>query len=79
MKFGWLVPHNTISIIPQEVCQVILDEYMDEVFQQHPMNREKLLMASTRNGIFQTHVGRLMGNTLRANALQTVARPTIIT
>ena len=32
MKFGWRVPHNTISIVVREVCQAILDEYMDEVF-----------------------------------------------
>lgn len=31
MKFGWRVPHNTISIVVREVCQAIIDEYMDEV------------------------------------------------
>ncbi len=31
MKFGWRVPHNTISIVVREVCQAIIDEYMHEV------------------------------------------------
>jgi len=31
MKFGWRVPHNTISIIVREVCNAIVAEYVDEV------------------------------------------------
>lgn len=31
MKFGWRVPHNTMSIVVREVCQAIISEYMDEV------------------------------------------------
>ncbi len=31
MKFGWRVPHNTQSLIVREVCQAIIDEYMDEM------------------------------------------------
>ena len=31
MKFGWRVPHNTQSIMVREICQAIIDEYMDEV------------------------------------------------
>jgi len=31
MKFGWKVPHNTISVVVREVCQTIIDEYKDEV------------------------------------------------
>jgi hypothetical protein len=31
MKFGWRVPHNTQSLLVREVCQAIIDEYMDEV------------------------------------------------
>lgn len=31
MKFGWRVPHNTQSIVVREVCQAIVDEYVDEV------------------------------------------------
>ena len=31
MKFGWRVPHNTQSLIVREVCQAIIDEYVDEV------------------------------------------------
>lgn len=31
MKFGWRVPHNTQSIVVREVCQAIIDEYVDEV------------------------------------------------
>ena len=31
MKFGWRVPHNTQSLMVREVCQTIIDEYLDEV------------------------------------------------
>jgi len=31
MKFGWRVPHNTQSLLVREVCQAIIDEYVDEV------------------------------------------------
>ena len=31
MKFSWRVPHNTISIVVREVCQAIIDEYLDEL------------------------------------------------
>ncbi|KAK6167936.1 hypothetical protein SNE40_021859 [Patella caerulea] len=31
MKFAWRVPHNTISLLVREVCNAIIDEYMDEV------------------------------------------------
>ena len=31
MKFGWGVPSNTISVLVREVCQAIVDEYLDEV------------------------------------------------
>ena len=31
MQYGWRVPHNTISIIVREVCQAIVDEYLDEM------------------------------------------------
>jgi hypothetical protein len=31
MKFAWRVPHNTMSVVVREVCQAIIDEYMDEV------------------------------------------------
>ena len=31
MKYGWKVPHNTISIIVRDVCQAMVDEYMPEV------------------------------------------------
>ena len=31
MKFGWRVPSNTISVLVREVCQAIVDEYLDEV------------------------------------------------
>ena len=31
MKFGWRVPYNTQSIVVREVCQAIVDEYVDEV------------------------------------------------
>ena len=30
MKFGWRVPHNPQSLL-REVCQAIINEYMDEV------------------------------------------------
>ncbi|XP_070196620.1 putative nuclease HARBI1 [Littorina saxatilis] len=30
MKFGWRVPHNTQSLVVREVCQAIIDEYVDE-------------------------------------------------
>ncbi|XP_041369942.1 uncharacterized protein LOC121383910 [Gigantopelta aegis] len=30
MKFGWRVPHNTQSLLVREVCQAIIDEYMDK-------------------------------------------------
>ena len=28
---GWRVPHNTISLVVEEVCNAIIDEYKDEV------------------------------------------------
>jgi len=31
MKFSWRVPHNTISLVVREVCQAIIDEYLDEL------------------------------------------------
>ena len=31
MQYDWRVPHNTISIIVREVCQAIVDEYLDEM------------------------------------------------
>ena len=31
MKFGWRVPQNTLSLVVREVCQAIMDEYVDEV------------------------------------------------
>ncbi|VDI75621.1 Hypothetical predicted protein [Mytilus galloprovincialis] len=31
MQYGWRVPHNTISVFIPEVCQAIIDEYVDEV------------------------------------------------
>ena len=31
MEFAWRVPHNTISIVVREVCQAIVDEFMDEL------------------------------------------------
>ena len=30
MQYGWRVPDNSISVIVREVCQAILDEYLDE-------------------------------------------------
>ena len=31
LKFGWRVPHNTQSLLVREVCQAIIQEYVDEV------------------------------------------------
>ena len=31
IKFAWIVPHNTISLVVKLVCQSIIAEYMDEV------------------------------------------------
>lgn len=31
LKFGWRVPHNTQSVLVREVCQAIVDEYVDEL------------------------------------------------
>ena len=31
MQYGWRVPDNTISVVVREVCQAIIDEYLDEV------------------------------------------------
>ena len=31
MKFVWRVLHNTQSLLVREVCQAVIDEYMDEV------------------------------------------------
>ncbi|KAJ8019719.1 Protein ALP1-like [Holothuria leucospilota] len=31
MRYGWRVPHNTISLIVREVCRAIIEEYIDEV------------------------------------------------
>ncbi|XP_048245223.1 uncharacterized protein LOC125376877 [Haliotis rufescens] len=30
LKFGWRVPHNTQSLAVREVCQAIIEEYLDE-------------------------------------------------
>ena len=32
LMYGWRLPHNTISLAVREVCQAILDEYLDEQF-----------------------------------------------
>ena len=29
--FRWCVPSNTISVLVREVCQAIVDEYLDEM------------------------------------------------
>ena len=31
MSYGWRVPHNTISLLIPKMCQVIIDEYIDDV------------------------------------------------
>ena len=31
MKFSWRVPHNTISVVVREVCQAIIDEFLDKL------------------------------------------------
>ena len=31
LQYGWRVPHNSISLLVREVCNAIIDEYMDEV------------------------------------------------
>lgn len=31
MQYGWRVPHNTISVVVREVCQAIIEEYLDEL------------------------------------------------
>ncbi|XP_014679878.1 PREDICTED: uncharacterized protein LOC106819809, partial [Priapulus caudatus] len=31
MKFGFRVPHNTMSVLVREVCQAIVDEYKEKV------------------------------------------------
>ena len=31
MQYGWRVPHNTISKVVREVCQAIVDEYLDDL------------------------------------------------
>ena len=33
-KFGWRDPHNTQSLLVREVCQAIIDKYVDEFFVQ---------------------------------------------
>ena len=30
MQYAWRVPHNTISIVVREVCEAIIEEYLDE-------------------------------------------------
>ena len=30
MQYAWRVPHNTISIVVREVCEAIIEEYVDE-------------------------------------------------
>lgn len=40
MQYGWRVPHNTISYVVREVCQAIVDEYLEEM----------LTMPSTEDG-----------------------------
>ena len=32
LVYSWRLPHNTISIVVREVCQAILDEYLEEQF-----------------------------------------------
>lgn len=43
MRYGWRVPHNTISVIVREVCQAIVDEFLYEVMPL-PTDAEKWLM-----------------------------------
>ena len=30
MQYAWRVPHNTISLVVREVCEAIVDEYLDK-------------------------------------------------
>ena len=82
MKFGWRVLHNTLSLVVREVCQAIIDEYVDEV----------LVCPSTPDGwraiadkFFQRwnlphiHVGHLKGSTWPAAVLQRVGPNTSTT
>ena len=38
MQYAWRVPHNTISLVVREVCEAIIEEYLDE--QLSPLTTE---------------------------------------
>ena len=58
MRYGWRVPHNTQSVIVQEVCQAIVDEYFPEVM-NCPTTQQEWLRVSEKffqNGNFPIRV-----------------------
>ena len=59
MKFGWRVPHNTQSQIAREVCEAIINEYVDEVL-VCPTNRDE--WRAVADNFYPIHVEQLMAS-----------------
>jgi hypothetical protein len=81
MKFGWRVPHNTQSLMVREVCQAIIDEYLDEVMTcpSTPQEWQAISDQFMAKWNFPHTLGHLMGSMLPASVLQKVAPCIIIT
>ncbi|XP_041367086.1 uncharacterized protein LOC121381797 [Gigantopelta aegis] len=63
MKFGCRVPHNTQSLAVREVCQAIIDEYLDEAMTcpTTPEGWREIQISSWRSGTSHIPVVPLMG------------------
>lgn len=68
MKFEWRDPRNTQSLLVQEVCQAVIDEYIDDMM-TCPTTPDGRRAIADLNFI---HVVHLMGSTLPARVFQTV-------
>lgn len=55
MKFGWRVPHNTMSLVVKEVCQAIIDKYMDEAI-NYPTTPEGWMPPHTLGALDGKHI-----------------------
>ena len=79
VPYGWRVPHNTVSLLIPKVCQVIIDEYKDEVM-KCPTTAEEwppYRTNSRRGGTSPIRVVHMMASTSTASVLQTLVPYTI--
>ncbi|XP_052230485.1 uncharacterized protein LOC127844379 [Dreissena polymorpha] len=69
MRFGWRVPHNTISLLVPEVGRTVIDEYADDVMPLPTTAADwtRIVTASGTARISPTRLVLLMANILPAN------------